>query len=229
MHLVISLLGPNRILGPSCEVKDFCLPFRNTSVFGSLLSSFSDFRFEKVFILIDRHDVFMRQWFQSQSGNISEQVILVPSVETMSQVKTLQNFIKDHSDDLTGPIMIAPKDTICIAGKRGHELDFSQTDVFLETFNSSNRDYTFVKSQDKKVQLVVHKTEISDTVSTGMVVFKDRRLLNHCINSRSENSINLLEAVATCLKDMTIREIKLSNTEIVVLNSFQNYKDAACA
>lgn len=229
MHLVLSLLGPNTVLDSSSQVKDFSLPFRNNSVFGSLLGSFSGFKFDKVFVLIERHDVFMRQWLKAQSGNISGQVILVPSVETLSQVKTLQNFINDHFDDLKGPIMIAPKDTISIAGKRGHELDFSQTDVFLETFNSSNRDYTFVKSHNNKVKLVVHKTEISDTVSTGMVIFKDKRVLSHCIQSRDKNSMNLLEAVANSLQDMTVREIKLSNTEIIVLNSFQNYKDAAYA
>ena len=200
----------------SYEVPKYLLPVSNRTLLHHILKGFGEGEFNSVSFVGNEQD----RRFSSVVSDIMQEMTGSCKVrwieDTEGQAQSLLESLEGSQR-----VMVHNIDTVLL----NRDWSFQQgtdADCVIDVFDSSNKEYSYVITEDDKAIEIREKSVISSKASSGCYYFKNTNILKKYI---SDKTVYISEAINSMIKDgcdvRVTKEYKGSDT--VVLGTPEEY------
>ncbi len=179
MNLILTMAGRyTRFINEGYRIPKYLLPWGDRSILSEIILELTKGgEFENIYLVANKRDVVYMPHVRRilKSLDISEDNLFLIS-DTSGQTETAYQGIQSIQNtfgDIAGPIVFHNIDTI-LYNRSFKDLPrlLDESDGFVDIFESSNHNYSYVLTKDGIVDTIAEKIVISDNASSGLYGFK---------------------------------------------------------
>ena len=198
MNLILTMAGKySRFLKEGYRIPKYLLPWGNKSILCEIIENLNHENvFKNIYLIANKNDEIFMPHVKDimQHLNIPlEHLILIKDTTGQAQTARLAiEHIQDSFGKIHGPIVFHNVDTIL------YRRDFSviekklkEYDGLIDTFESNNRNYSYVIVENEEVESIAEKVVISNQATSGFYAFRSSDIFLKFYN-KNENYISFI-------------------------------------